>query len=305
MKNNTIHNRSLPVLLSAFIYLSMIAGCANAQQKKKEGPFYIPASVNLYDYFAYKGDGSIIISGHRGGREAHFPENSLEGFQNVLDKMPAVFEIDPRLTKDSVIVLMHDATLDRTTDATGKLSDYTWSELQSVRLKDSDGNVTNAKIPTLEEVIRWSIGKTVVNLDKKDVPLNMIVDMVKKCNAEDHIMLTVHTGAQARYYYDRLPNVMFSVFARNAKEYEDIAISGVPWRNMIAYVGHTIDDKNIEIVKKLQSHGVRCMTSLAPTHDKLGTKVERAEKYKIEIEKKPDIIESDIPTEVWEVYGKR
>jgi len=304
MKNNTKQNHHLSVVLTAFICLFIFTGNANAQKSKK-GPYYIPANTDLQDFFSYKANGSIIISGHRGGREAHFPENSLEGFQNVLNQMPAVFEIDPRLTKDSVIVLMHDATLDRTTNAKGKLSDYTWAQLQSVRLKDSEGNVTKAKIPTLEEVIKWSIGKTVVNLDKKDVPLDMIVEMIKKCKAEDHIMLTVHTGAQARYYYDRLPNVMFSVFARNAKEYEDIAISGVPWKNMIAYVGHTIDEKNIEIVNKLHSKGVRCMTSLAPTHDKLESKTQRAEKYKIEIERKPDIIESDIPTEVWEVYREK
>lgn len=300
-------NKNGYLLITLFIFISWVMSVSDivAQQVAKNGPFYISADTDLKDYFAYKGDGSVIISGHRGGREAHFPENSLEGFQNVLNKMPAVFEIDPRLTKDSVIVLMHDATLDRTTNASGKLSDYTWEELQSVRLKDSDGNVTNAKIPTLEEVIRWSIGKTVVNLDKKDVPFNMIVDIIKKCNAENHIMLTVHTGAQARYYYDRLPNVMFSVFARNAKEYDDMVISGVPWRNMIAYVGPTIDDKNSNIVEKLHRDGVRCMTSLAPTHDKLQSKEERAEKYKMEIEKKPDIIESDIPTEVWAVYSKK
>ena len=65
------------------------------------------------------------------------------------------FEIDPRLTKDSVIVLMHDVTLDRTTNATGRLADYTWEELQDVSLKDSEGNVTSCRIPTLEGVIEW------------------------------------------------------------------------------------------------------------------------------------------------------
>lgn len=289
-----------------FYFLSAVfggyAGDMYAQQKRKGKPYYISSDIDLRDFFAYKPDAEIIISGHRGGQEPHFPENSLEGFQNVLNQMPAIFEIDPRLTKDSVIVLMHDATLDRTTNASGKLSDYTWAELQSVRLKDSDGNVTKLKIPTLEEVIRWSIGKTVVNLDKKDVPLDMIVDMIRNCKAEKHIMITVHTGAQARYYYDRFPDIMFSVFARNAKEYEDISISGVPWRNMIAYVGPTINEKNKDIVEKLHNNGVRCMVSLAPTHDKLGTKEERAEKYMLEIEKKPDIIESDIPVEVWNVY---
>jgi glycerophosphoryl diester phosphodiesterase len=255
------------------------------------------------NYFAYKADGSIIVSGHRGGQEPGFPENSIEGFQNVLNQMPAIFEIDPRLTKDSIIVLMHDATLDRTTTGKGKLSDYTYSELQSIRLKDHEGNVTSAKIPTLEEAIIWSKGKTVINLDKKDVPFDKIVALIKKHKAEDHVMLTVHTGEQARYYHDRLPGIMMSVFARNDKEYEDIAISGTPWKNMIAYVGPTIDDSNRHIVKKLHEKGVRCMISLAPTHDRLNTAAERQEAYSGEIKKSPDIIESDIPTEIWKTIN--
>lgn len=261
--------------------------------------------TELQKHFMYTGDGSILVSGHRGGLEPGFPENSLEGFKKALEHTPLFFEIDPRLTKDSVIVLMHDATLDRTTNATGKVSDYTWEELQTVRLKDHEGNVTPCKIPTLEEVILWSKGKTVVNLDKKDVPMRMIVDMIRTCDAEQDIMLTVHTGAQARYYYDRFPRIMLSVFACNDKEYEDIAISGVPFANMIAYVGPTIDERNESIVQKLRSYGVRCMISVAPTHDRKESLEERSLLYQQEIDKKPDIIESDYPVDVANVLNSK
>ena len=288
------------IILSVCLIQGLLfAACSNTPS---ENQHYI--SFNSLDearqYFAYKGDGSILVSGHRGGREAGYPENSIEGFQNVLNQMTAFFEIDPRLTKDSVIVLMHDNTLDRTTNATGKLSDYTWEQLQSVRLKDSEGDVTDCKIPTLEEAITWSKGKTVINLDKKDVPLQMIVDLIKKHNAQDHVMLTIHTGEQARFYYDQLPGIMMSVFARNAAEYNDIASAGVPWTSMIAYVGPTINDNNRHIVELLHQHGVRCMVSYAPTHDRLKTREERHAAYREELKTSPDIIESDIPTEIHE-----
>lgn len=253
----------------------------------------------LRSYFGFKEGNPIIVSGHRGGYEVGFPENSIEGFENVLTQMPAFFEIDPRLTKDSVVVLLHDATLDRTTTGKGLLSEYTWAELQSIRLKDHSGRVTDCKIPRLEDVIVWSKGKTVINLDKKDVSLSMVADLIRKHKAECHVMLTVHTGAQARYYYDRFPDIMMSAFVRNAKEYEDMEISGVPWSHIIAYVGYTLDEKNAAICEKLHKKGVRCMISVAPTHDRLSVAAERAGKYKEEIEKGPDIIESDIPTEVW------
>jgi Glycerophosphoryl diester phosphodiesterase len=298
-----INNNLFFTLTLSFVFLFSLSGC-----KSKEGEENYIAFKKLKDahqYFAYKADSSILVSGHRGGRESGYPENSIEGFQHVLTQMPAFFEIDPRLTKDSVIVLMHDATLDRTTDATGTLSDYAWAELQSVRLKDHEGNSTSAKIPTLEEVIKWSKGKTVINLDKKDVPLHMIEELIKKHKAQKHVMLTVHTGAEARYYFDRLPGIMLSVFARNEKEFEDIAISGVPWENMIAYVGPTIDDSNSHIVEQLRAHGVRCMVSYAPSHDRLRTAEQRGLAYREAIKVHPDIIESDYPVEIWEVLKNK
>jgi len=301
-KNITIFRLSLSKIITILILVSSISFATKVSaQIVKDNYIHFSNTKELQNFFKYKGDGTILVSGHRGGREKNFPENSLEGFQNVLDKMPAIFEIDPRLTKDSVVVLMHDATLDRTTTGKGKLSNYTWEELLSVRLKDSDGNVTSCKIPTLEEVIVWSRGKTIINLDKKDVPMKMIAALIKKHKAEKHVMLTVHTGAQARYYYDRFPGIMMSAFSRNAKEFEDLSISGVPWKNMIAYVGYTIDAENEKIVNMLRSKGVRCMVSYAPTHDKLGTPGERKKAYKEDIKKQPDVIESDIPTEIWAI----
>lgn len=295
--------QSTLVLATFLLFIPHLAEAQSSSTDKNANYLDFSTTGELQNFFSYKGDGNIIISGHRGGID--FPENSREGLQGVMDAMPAFFEIDPRLTKDSVIVLMHDATLDRTTTATGKLSDYTWDELQSVRLKDVNGKVTPYKIPTLEEIIIWSRGKTIINLDKKDVPFHMIADLIKKHKAEKHVMVTVHTGAQARYYYDRIPDIMLSAFARNNKEYDDMKISGVPWQNMIAYVGWTIDEKNEAIVKKLREKGVRCMISLAPSHDKIKDPTERDSRYLEEINKRPDIIETDLPIELWKVLNNK
>lgn len=289
------------IYLLPAILVMLLPYLAEAQKSIRNNEINFTTTAELQQFFSYKANDRIIISGHRGGID--YPENSIEGLQGVVATMPAIFEIDPRLTKDSVIVLMHDATLDRTTTAKGNLSDYTWADLQSVRLKDINGKVTSYKIPRLEDVIVWAKGKTIINLDKKDVPLHMIADMIKKHQAENHVMLTVHTGAQARYYYDRLPNIMFSAFARNEKEYADMEISGVPWENMIAYVGWTIDEKNKDIVKKLRDNGVKCMISLAPTHDKIKNSAERDARYLEEINKRPDIIETDLPIELWKVLN--
>src|SRR3954464_13786524 len=68
----------------------------------------------LHDFFQYSKDRIPFISSHRGGPKKGLPENCIPTFENTLQHTWSLLEIDPHYTKDSAIVLMHDATLDRT-----------------------------------------------------------------------------------------------------------------------------------------------------------------------------------------------
>ena len=147
-------------------FLSIIAVVLSIPASAK-GPYYsdIKNPAQLNEFFKYSPDRAVLISGHRGGMEAGYPENCIESFGHTLEMMPSFFEIDPRLTADSVIVLMHDKLIDRTTTGKGAVGDYTYAELQKFNLVDHKGNITGFKIPTLDDCIKWSQGKTVLNLD--------------------------------------------------------------------------------------------------------------------------------------------
>lgn len=256
-------------------------------------------AMQLQQFLRYNGKDMPIISGHRGGTTTGYPESCIATFENTLRHLPAFFETDPRLTKDSVVVLMHDATLDRTTNGKGKISDYTWEELQKFRLKDGEGNVTEYKIPLLKDVIAWSKGKTFLNLDHKDVPLEMTVKLLKKCNNEV-IMLTVHSPEEAKFYLKDNPKRIFSAFFLTKEAYYEYEKAGIPWKNMIAYIGPKPTPENLEILNLLHAKGVLCMISAAPSYDKLKDASERAAGYKKIIEHGADIIESDLPIEAGE-----
>ncbi|MFT2010542.1 glycerophosphodiester phosphodiesterase family protein [Pontibacter sp. 13R65] len=251
-------------------------------------------------FFKYSQDKSPIISGHRGGIVTGFPENSIAAMEHTLRHTAAFFELDPRLTKDSVIVLMHDATLDRTTNGSGKLSEYTLAEIKKLKLKDVDGNLTEYQIPTLEETILWSRGKTIINLDKKDVPLEMTAAIIRKHKAEAHVMVTVHNAAQAKFYYDKNKEIMFSAFVKTKEALHEYEAAGIPWSHMIAYIGSENKPENKELFDLLHERGVMCMISAAPKYDKLPTLQERAKAYQSIFENGADILESDLPIEVAE-----
>lgn len=251
----------------------------------------------IHNFFKHTGNDIPIISGHRGGIIPGFPENSIEAFENTLKYTPAFFEIDPRLTKDSVIVLLHDANMERTTNGKGKLSDYTWEQLKDVRLKDVDGDITIYRIPKLEDVINWARGKTILNLDIKDVPPEMTAGLIKKLHAENFVMATVHNPEQAIYYLKRIPRITFSAHVKTKSSFENYDRAGFPWNQAIAYIGPDIKPGNKEMYTLLHSKGTMCMISSAPTYDKLKTLKERAEAYQNIIKDGADVLESDLPIE--------
>lgn len=265
----------------------------------------LKSASGLQSFFRYTGEKKTIISGHRGSDLAGHPENAIETFEYVLRHTPAFFEIDPRLTKDSVIVLLHDATLDRTTTGKGKLSDFTWEEVKKLRLKDKDGNETPYRIPTLKEAINWARGKTILNLDKKDVPPQMIVDIIKANNAGSFVMVTVHNAQQAKFYYDNNSQQMMSAFVKTEQAFKEYEAAGVPWKNMIAYIGSENISSNKIMFDLLHARGVMCMISAAPVYDKLSSLQERATSYREIFVQGADILESDYPVEVAEAIGPK
>lgn len=273
--------------------VSLIASVQAFGQSKKLNVLKISTPQQLQQYFKYTGNDVPLISGHRGGPDKNAPENSIEAMANTLSFTPATFEIDPRLTKDSVVVLLHDDTLDRTTTGHGKLNSYTLEEVKKLKLKDVNGNVTPYRIPTLEEAIVWAKGKTVLILDKKDVPLATTAKLIKKHHAEAWVMITVHNAKEARFYYDDNKDVMFEAFVKTKKALEEYEKAGIPWAQIMAYVGPQDKPENKEIFDLLHQRGVMCMISTAPIYDKLPAAEERAKAYAQIIKSGADVIEAD------------
>ncbi|SEI74251.1 glycerophosphoryl diester phosphodiesterase [Dyadobacter koreensis] len=284
-------------LTALFVLLSSVC---SVKAQEKMNVLKLKSPKDLHDLFRYTGNDIILISGHRGGMVPGFPENSIATFENTLRHTPAFFEIDPRLTKDSVIVLLHDATLDRTTTGKGKLSDYTFEELNQFRLKDAEGNVTKYSIPTLTETIDWARGKTVLNLDHKDVPLQMTADLLRKHNADAFMMLTVHSSSEAKFYLADNKDRMFSAFIRNKKEFEDYENSGIPFSQLIAYIGPLVKPENLELYRLLHKKGTMCMISSASSYDKLKDPEERKGAYVSIAKDGASILETDMPIEAAE-----
>ena len=122
---------------------------------------------------------SVIVASHRGDWR-NFPENSLPAIDNAIKMGVDIVELDVQRTKDGVLILMHDGTLDRTTTGKGKVSEVTMDSIAKLKLKNGCAIRTIHKVPTLEEALVHAKGKIMLNLDKADRFFEEVYALMKK-----------------------------------------------------------------------------------------------------------------------------
>lgn len=199
-----------------------------------------------------------LISAHRGGGDVNFPENAIETFERTIAFGPSIIETDISMTKDSVLILMHDDRLDRTTNGKGKISNITYEELQSFRLKDFKNNITDFKVPTLEEALKWGKNKVIFTLDiKRGVPYEKVIDAIKNTHSENNVIVITYNANQARAFHRLDSSIWLSVSANSKEDILRLEEYSVSIDRILAFVGTSqpnsqtisyMNSKNIPII---------------------------------------------------------
>ncbi len=111
------------------------------------------------------------LIGHRGAA-AYAPENTLEAIHTAADMGVEWVELDVKLTKDQIPVLFHDETLERTTQASGNVADFTLADLQQLEVGSwFSGSFAGIQIPTLEEALDVILARDLgFNMEIKPCP---------------------------------------------------------------------------------------------------------------------------------------
>ena len=247
--------------------------------------------------FRYRPGQAPRVSAHRGGGDySGYPENAVESFAYLAGQLPAVIiECDIDLTRDSVLVLMHDKTLDRTTTGTGPLLAKTWAECQQYRLEDNFGTATDYRIPTLEQALRWGNGKCLFTLDvKRGVPFAKVVDMIHQTNAASYAAVITYNAPDAGTVYRLDPALMISVSIRGQEDYERLRAAGVPDQNMLAFVGTTEPEPGL--YQFLHTKGIACILGVLGNLDKQA-QARGDQMYRTFVQAGADILATDRPLE--------
>lgn len=121
-----------------------------------------------------------IIVGHRGA-SGYEPENTLRSFKRAIDMGVSMIELDVYLCKSGEVVVIHDDTIDRTTNGTGIVGQLTWDTLQQFNAGKGE------HIPLLSQVFDLVDQKVVINIEIKDPHATMpVADLIEQYVAAKH-----------------------------------------------------------------------------------------------------------------------
>ncbi|MNO26952.1 Glycerophosphoryl diester phosphodiesterase [compost metagenome] len=214
---------------------------------------------------------SIMVAGHRGWKSA-YPENTLLSFKQALDLGVDMIEFDLHLSKDGVVVVIHDGTVDRTTNGTGEVRSFTASELKQLDAGHWFGpTFEGLEIPTLEELCELlkDYPEVLLNVEIKSSPDSKKV-------ADQAIAMLKN--------YDYLPRCVFTSFDASILSYicdtYNLKTQGFPGDKMHNFiegengtyskmwaVGIEMSWLNPEVVQQFKARGI-LIWSFCPDDDK-------------------------------------
>lgn len=175
--------------LSVFVvlfHMLFVAGCGNVQHSSTTDSRIEAILANMHDAKTSQ----VMVISHRGDWR-NYPENSTLAIESVIKMGVDMVEIDIALTKDSVLVLSHDKTIDRCTTGKGNISDYTYEELQKFYLKSAHGarSSFDLKIPTLREALQICKDRVMVNIDKGYDYYDMVLALTEELGVSGQVII--------------------------------------------------------------------------------------------------------------------
>ncbi|MFC2080005.1 glycerophosphodiester phosphodiesterase family protein [Bacteroidota bacterium] len=164
----------------------------------------------------------IYIAAHRGGYENEYkdkaPENSIANIQNAINQGFEIYESDIRRTLDGIFIIMHDATIDRTTNGIGEVKNLLGEDVKKYRLTYYNGEETNESIPFFEDFISKGNREIIFKFDFKSnlVYLKELIEEIQALKLQNSVILRLRYNERIvkeleNYDLNKIPHILFRV----------------------------------------------------------------------------------------------
>ncbi|WP_147677910.1 glycerophosphodiester phosphodiesterase family protein [Algibacter pacificus] len=245
----------------------------------------------LSNFYANK---DVLVASHRGAHQ-NYAENSISAINECIRLGVDIVELDVRETKDGELIIMHDRLIDRTTNGTGKIIDLTWSELQKFNLV-VNGKASSEKIPTLEEVLKITKGKIIIDIDFKadsEEAIKNTLALIKKYGMHEQILFFLYDYKQIPLVRSINSRVKIMPRAYSKKDVKNI------FRYESIYITHI--DKSFyksKFMKKMIDKGSRVWINALGKYDDMERQEKNSGFDKLLKMKYVNVIQTDLPEQL-------
>ena len=235
----------------------------------------------------------LFAVGHRGA-SLHAPENTILGFEVAESFGLDVVELDVRPTSDDVLVLMHDSSVDRTTDGVGPISEMTLAEVRQLSATSDFEGIDDQPVPTFVEALLALAPSTLVNVDAKTSRWDLIHAALVEADFLDRAWVQTDDAVETAEVLAAFPDLILMPDASSPDEVDALA----PFAP--ATIEIPLQELDSAIFEACVAHGIK------PAQNSLGfadigatADVEQggdgSRPYRVMVERGAQIIQTDAP----------
>jgi glycerophosphoryl diester phosphodiesterase len=163
--------------------------------------------------FMAREDGRVHVCGHR-GYSLHYPENTLPAFEAAKARGATTIEIDVVLTVEGEPIVLHDRTLDRTTDGHGFASDLGLEQIRSLDAGAGfDARFAGTRVPTVAEVVDWAkheqigIFLEIKEAERPDLAVDRVAGLLEATGTDDRTIIIGFDHVVLKRAVERYPGI--------------------------------------------------------------------------------------------------
>lgn len=232
----------------------------------------------------------IVAIAHR-GNHVKVPENTIASTKEAIRVGADYVEVDLRTTKDGQLVVLHDQTVNRTTNGEGKISELNWSEVK--KLKAFNDNKKTHRIPKFNALLEACKGRINIYLDFKDADVAETWRQIKAAKMEDRVIVYLNKQEQHAAWRKVAPHVpLMSSLPKEIKSTEE-------FENFLKEYPLDIFDniKDPELVKMAHTHKIQVWLDVQ-------SKEENAVKWQAALATGCDGLQTDHPEKLVEFINQ-
>ena len=241
--------RSLPLLRTGLALLAgLVAGCAGPEPEPE--PIDTRTTVDRAACLVNPTCDYLFSVAHRGASMVA-PENTSLAF-NIAGELGAdAVELDVRATADDVLILMHDSTVDRTTDGSGEVEQMTLAEIRELRTTGDFEGIDPQPVPTFAEALAALPPTMLVNVDTKSNRWDLMYADISAAGMLDRVWVQTGEAAEVQQVREAFPDLI--------QQADSDTITGVeamlPWSPEQLEIGLTVTGP--ELFEYCNAHGIK------------------------------------------------